>query len=474
MQYLTIFIAIIITSIMSYFLHKLKIKDIENENKNLKSNQNDFLNEKENLNKILDEKNDELEKTKQEKENIKNEKQDLEIKYSKLEGEFYILKENQEKQEILFKEQQQKQEQWIKQQQESQKEIFKNISTSTLKEQNEIGKQQINDMLNPFKEQIEKCKNAIDKVNGETKTEINTKITEMLKYTQEVGKSADNLANAFRGDKKQQGNFGELRLKNLLEFYGFQENQDYYEQYLLKTKDEENNDEEKKKYPDFILQTQPNKWLVIDSKFSIANYQKYIETENIEEKQKYLKDYVNDLKCRIKELGNKEYNKLLKKNGMETFDFVCLFFGNEMAYITAISNAEHRDEIFQLSAKYKVAILTSSSFSPILQMIRQIWEMEKFSKNIYDAREIIDKWLKKTTSFQDNLEKVGKKIDEAKEIYDKAYGQLIDGKGSAISLANKVLQTIKEDKNTQIQEGNEDENKNIDEKLFLLNDTKDE
>lgn len=399
---------------------------------------------------------------KQENENLKNEKQRLLIDSSKFEIEITTLKESLQKQNELFKEQKQSQEEWIKQQQENQKIIFQNLSNNALKEQNEIGKQKIDEILKPFKEDIKNCKTAIDEVNLKTKTEINTKIEEMLKYTQEVGKSADNLANAFKGDKKQQGNFGELKFKNLLEFYGFQENQDYYEQFLLKT------DDEKNKYPDFILQTQPNKWLVIDSKFSISNYQKYIEAETSEEKHKYLKDYVNDLKNRIKELGEKEYYKLLQKNGKETFDFVCLFFGNEIAYITAISNFEYRNEIFQLSAKYKVAILTSSSFAPILQMIRQIWEMEKFNKNIYNAREIIDKWLKKTTSFQENLEKVGKKIDEAKEIYDKAYGQLIDGKGSAVSLASRVLQTIKEDKNIQIQEDDKYENKIISENLFLI------
>ena len=162
---------------------------------------------------------------------LQNEKQQLEIKYSKLQGEFETLKANHQKQEEFFKEQQAKQEKWIKEQQENQKNIFQNISNTALEKQTEIGKQKIDEILKPLQEAIDKN----SKINNETSGVIKGKIDEMLKQTIEIGGKADRLANAFEGDKKGQGNFGELKFEELLHWYGFNEGENYYKQYLVKT-----------------------------------------------------------------------------------------------------------------------------------------------------------------------------------------------------------------------------------------------
>lgn len=367
---------------------------------------------------------------------IKNEKQRLEIDLSKIQGELEVLQINQQKQENLFKEQQEKQQQWIKDQQEHQKSIFQNLSNTALKEQTEIGKQKIDEILKPLKEGLREYQKSINEVNTTTKTEINTKINEMIKQTLEIGGKADRLANAFEGDKKGQGNFGELKFEELLNWYGFKEGENYYKQYLVKTNDQKN------RYPDFILQAQPNKWLVVDSKFSFVAYESYINEENKELKNKYLKEYVDNLEERIKEVGEKEYNKLLKQNGKDTFDFICLFFGNEMAYLTAISKIEYRKRIEELSRKYKVAILTASAFSPILQIIQQLWSIGKTNENIEKAKELIEKWLTKIADFNESMENIGKKIEEAKSSYNTAINKLQEGNGNANKMANDVIKLV--------------------------------
>ena len=386
---------------------------------------------------------------KEEKEKIRDEfNKELnqkEIESARLSGELQSLKDNKKNQEGLERQMQV---------------IFQNISNSTLEKQTEIGKQKIDEMLKPFQKEIMEYQKSINEVNTttqKTQVAISTKIDEMVKNTLEIGNKADRLANAFEGDKKGQGNFGELKFEELLNWYGLNEGENYYKQYLVKT------EEQKNKYPDFILQAQPNKWLVIDSKFSVVAYTKYINEQEPALKQKYLDEYVNNLKDRIKELGEKEYHKLLKQNGKETFDFVCLFFGNEMAYLTAISDIQHRQEIENLSRKYKVAILTASAFSPILQMIQQLWSVGKTNENIIKAREMIEKWLTKIVDFNENMQKIGNQIDSAKKTYNEAVAQLA-GKGSATTIAKDVLELV--DAKLKPKNGKERE---IKEELFLTN-----
>ena len=412
-----------------YFFLQKKISFLNNQNQTLETEKKQLEENYANVtlkNKELNELYDK----------IKNEKQRLEIDLSKIQGELEVLQINQQKQENLFKEQQEKQQQWIKEQQENQKNIFQNLSNTALKEQTEIGKQKIDEILKPLKEGLKEYQKSINEVNTTTKTEINTKINEMIKQTLEIGGKADRLANAFEGDKKGQGNFGELKFEELLNWYGFKEGENYYKQYLVKT------DDQKNRYPDFILQAQPNKWLVVDSKFSFVAYESYINEENKELKNKYLKEYVDNLEERIKEVGEKEYNKLLKQNGKDTFDFICLFFGNEMAYLTAISKIEYRKRIEELSRKYKVAILTASAFSPILQIIQQLWSIGKTNENIEKAKELIEKWLTKIADFNESMENIGKKIEEAKSSYNTAINKLQEGNGNANKIANDVIKLV--------------------------------
>ena len=164
-------------------------------------------------------------KLKQQKEVIEENLQKKEIEVAKLSGELQSLKDNRKNQEELEKQMQV---------------IFQNISNATLKEQTDIGSKKFDNILKPLKDEIEKYQKSINEVNTTTKTAINTKIDEMLKNATDIGDKADRLAKAFEGDKKEQGNFGELKFEELLNWYGFNEGENYHKQYLVKTEEQKN------------------------------------------------------------------------------------------------------------------------------------------------------------------------------------------------------------------------------------------
>ncbi len=328
------------------------------------------------------------------------------------------------------------QEEWIKEQQEIQKQIFQNLSNQTLEKQSKEGSEKIDEILKPFKEKLYEYQQAVDKINGETKTEINTTIKNLLDRTQEIKGSADRLAKAFEGDKKAQGDFGEMLFKNLLKSFSFEENIDYYEHFLL------NDEEKRRRYPDFILQVKPDEWLIIDSKFSLVNYERYINEEDKMKKKQFLDSYIEDIKDRIKELSDKEYSKILKQNGKNTLDFVCLFFANEMAYLTAISDSENREEIMNLSRDKKVAIVTPSSFVPVLQMVKYLWKIEKSSKNIEEVTKKIDIFYDKLVKFFKNLNDMHDKVEGALKSYEDAKKYLYDGRQNVTQMVNEIMTSV--------------------------------
>ena len=177
--------------------------------------------------------------------------QQLEIEKAKLQGELQVLKDNKKQQEDI---------------QNEMKVIFQNLSNNALEKQNEIGKQKIDAILKPFQDDLKNCKTAIDEVNLKTKTEIKNEISKMLEKTNTLEKSAEDLAKAFRGENKIQGNWGENQLEEILKNAGLEGQ--YEKQFTFNHKGITYR-------PDFIIKLPDGKRFIIDSKVSMENYINY-------------------------------------------------------------------------------------------------------------------------------------------------------------------------------------------------------
>jgi len=442
-------------AVVFFYSQKINQKDkqyLEEKLKDLFNSFNCLKNENEKLKK-------ESEGLKEINENIKREKQDLEILNSKLNSELNSLKENQ-----------QKQEEWFKQQQENQKNIFQNLSNSTLEKQTEIGKQKIDELLKPFKNEIETCKRAIDEVNLKTKTEINANIENLIKKTEEVGKNANNLAKAFEGNKKIQGNWGEEQLVDLLRLNGISQ----FKTQITYTYDG------KDYRPDLVVilpqdtETKNNRCFIIDSKVSLLNYMKYINCENQEEKKEAIKKYIDNIKDHIEELGKyrETFKKYLEKEKKgESLDFVCMFVPIEGAYMTAVM--ESKQEILSLAYKEKVAIVTPSSLMPILRMINHLWNIENSNKNINKIVEQVATLYEKLSKFCNYQNETHKFLLKAVECHKNSTKYLSDGRENVLRTAEKIKNLmnnkISTDINLFIQDGNDINNHEDSENIQTTN-----
>lgn len=319
---------------------------------------------------------------------------------------------------------------------------FKEISNNILIQQREYFEKQqksgLSSILEPLQIEIRNFKDKVieaDKNTIETKTALNSHIDDLIKYTNNIGQQADNLARALKGDKKAQGNWGELQLKNLFDINGLQENIDYECQYCIKDLAEEN----KKYFLDFILYLPDNKKIILDSKVSLNNYEKYINTSDENEKIVYLKQYIIDLKQHITELGNKEYQRVFKEYKKESqsdvLDFVFMFLPLESAYIDAL---KFDDSLYEFALKNKISIVTASSLIPVLKMIQQIWNIEKQNKNIESIVEKAVNLYNKVCSFIETFNKIENSIDSAKKSFEDAKKYLMTGNSNIIKTVEDI------------------------------------
>lgn len=398
-----------------------KYSIVNTQNKNLNNKIND-------LNFTIINLTNKIEQNDKEYKILVKEKYDLEIAKNNLENSL-TEKENNLKQLTNMSEQ-------IKLQ-------FKDISNNIIQTQQDKmdhnQKNMLSVILNPLKTEIEQFKNQIVKIdqnNIESKTMITTNIENLMKHTNDIGTKADNLAKALKGDKKAQGNWGELQLKNLFEMAGLTEDVDYFSQYYIVDSTEE---EDKKYVLDFVLNLPDHKSVIIDSKVSLNNYEAYCSCEDEVQKKSYLKEYCNDIKKNIENLGSKEYQKIFKdykKNAdVETLEFILMFVPLESAYIEAL---KYDNKLLETAFKNKISIVTASSLMPVIRMIQQLWNIEKQNKNI---EEIVSKAVNlydKLSKFTDKLSDVGSSLDKAKKSYDESVSYLTTGNANVIKTANDI------------------------------------
>ena len=389
----TTFLLAVSTIVITFLYFRLKTQEKKNDSK---------LNEKIIECELLKKDIENLEK---EKENLQDSKkeyeQNVDNQLKKYEESFQKLLENSQK---------------------TMKESFENLSHNTLKEQTKENKEKIDEILRPFKEKIQECKDAIDKVNGDTSVTINANIKNLVESTNKAQKTAEDLATALKGDKKSQGNWGEMKLKVLFEACGMTEGVDFECQ--AQTNDN--------KRPDFIIYLPENKSLIIDSKVSIVNYQNFIACDDEEQKKDFLRRYVNDIKNQIKNLSSKEYERHI--DGYETLDFVCMFVPLESAYIEAI---KFDNGLYEFAQKNKVAVVTASSLQPIVQTISNLWSIAKSQENIKNVVDKVIKISSKLEKFVSLTNETNAFLVKAVEKHKTATNYLI-GKDNIIKNAKEI------------------------------------
>ncbi len=310
---------------------------------------------------------------------------------------------------------------------------FKLIANSILKsnseEFNKNSKKNINEIITPLKEKIERFEKKVEDTYEKglkDQSDLKAEFKKIYDLSVQLDKDAKNLTKALRSDSKQQGNWGEVVLERILEESGLVKNQEYFVQPTGE------NVEGKTIRPDVIIQLPDNKFIVIDSKVSLTAYQQFVGLENKEEKEKALKRHVESVKKHVKELSDKNYPSIKDKN---TPDFVLMFLPIEPAFAAAIQT-DH--SLFNYAWERKVVIVSPTTLLATLRTIESIWRQEKQTRNALEIARQAGSLYDKFVGFTEDLDKIGNYLDKSQKSYEDARKKLTDGRGNIIGQVEKL------------------------------------
>ena len=315
-------------------------------------------------------------------------------------------------------------------------ENFKVIANDILKQNSNDFKQanemRLSEILKPFKENVENMQRSIKEYyeNGIKETSsLKTTIDELTRLNNQLGKEANELSAALRGNKNNtQGPWGETILRQILEGSGLIEGVNFT---LQATHNPDGSKIDGDYRPDALLYMPDNNVLVVDSKVNITSYVNYANAEDDDERKRLLAEHVKAVETQIGGLSSKCYQKAVKNSA----DFVIMFMPNEGAYIAAM----HADpELWNKAYKKHVLLVSPTHLISVVKMMEQLWNNDKQNRNAIAIAEESGKLIDKLSAFVTDMSAIGDSLDKARKNYDSAMGKLRDGRGNILSRADKI------------------------------------
>lgn len=309
------------------------------------------------------------------------------------------------------------------------------VLKSRAEELEKDNKSNIDTILSPLKDSIEKMSKAMNE-NAIAHNESNAKLSEKLEQavrdmgekTANVGAKADELSEALTGRPKMQGNWGENFLDDILSREGLEKGIHY-------TREDAREDLSR---PDFIFHFKEGleeRDLVVDSKVSLTAFVRFMNAESPEERETALADHVKSVRRHIDELAAKDYFKKLDRNKAFT-DYVLMFMPIDMAFRAAI---DADPMLWQYAYSKGVLISTEQTIMPFLKILKITWNKFQEDTNVKKVMEAAQEMIDRVGLFYDSYTDLGKKLSAVCKEYNSGLIKISESGKSITTSASKVL-----------------------------------
>jgi len=293
--------------------------------------------------------------------------------------------------------------------------IFLLVRRNSGKEDSSLILQQLNHMNQVLDNKLTESARTMQTQFGQSAAII-SRVTEKLTRLDETNKQVVNFADQLKNlqdilkNPKQRGVLGEyyleIVLKNVLPPGSYQT------QYAFK-------DGTKVDAVIFI----DKRIIPIDSKFSLENYNRILESVNPDEKKKYENAFVADLKTRIDETA--KYVKPEER----TMDIAFMFIPSEAVFYDLIINkvgaiVDETSNLIYYAAKKKVVIVSPTSFLAYLQTVLQGLRNQKISEQAQEIIKEVERLGKHLFTYSEYMKKMGEHLGTTVSSYNKASREL--------------------------------------------------
>jgi DNA recombination protein RmuC len=308
------------------------------------------------------------------------------------------------------------------------------------KELGEANKEQVSKIVDPLQKSLKDMREALDdskEKHQEALHKLDATIQANIKNSVHLNDTAERLTRALTGEVKVQGNFGELKLRQLLEDLGLKEGEQYSSQAHLRDRlgNLVKDDDGKGLIPDFILHFPNNRDVVVDSKMSFTAFERYVNTEVPEEKTIHLKEHLLSVRSQVDRLAKKDYSRYLKE-GYGKLNFVIMYIHTEGALNLALLNDS---ALWREAYDRGVLILGPQTMYMNLRILELMWTQVRQLQNQEEMIKQANLIVERTQDFASRFSTVETKMQDAVKAMNQLKITTSDSGQSIITAARNLV-----------------------------------
>ena len=248
--------------------------------------------------------------------------------------------------------------------------------------------------------------------------ELSARIDEVGRKAQSLGRQADDFVTALRGGNKNQGNWGEGIVRNVLEGAGLRPDADFIEQHGAGDAG----------LPDFTVLDGARRKILIDAKVNIDAFlaaDQAAREGRPEDAEKLLVEHARKVRLQVANLSSKNYPAKLKESDAdaeaEYSPVVIMAMPSEATYSAAISADP---KLVAFANEHAVVLASPQMLFGYLVLFKIGLDRLKVDRNNQNIANRAKQILERMDAAFAALEKIGKSLGAAQEQYHEAMRKL--------------------------------------------------
>ena len=333
------------------------------------------------------------------------------------------MKVLQETHQQQIHDQQEAQQQQMQQQMALLREQMSTTSERVLKERaaelSVVNSEQLSKILNPLQQDLQQMRTQTEKMqkdHDDSLRELKAAIQINMERERAMGEQTERIAQALTGQNKVQGNFGELKLSQILEQMELERGLQYDTQETMRDAQGRpiTSEEGRRMIPDAVLHFPDGRDVIIDSKMSFTAFVDYQNAENEDARNEALRRHLASMRQHVRELAQKQYFRYAKSD-KGRLDFVLMYVFQESALQLALQSDT---TLWKEAYDQGVVISGSQSLYMTLRVLELTWKQTRQVENQEKMMQCANTLVERVQLFAERFARVGDMLDKTRRSFD--------------------------------------------------------
>ncbi|MBO4550267.1 MAG: DNA recombination protein RmuC, partial [Bacteroidaceae bacterium] len=333
------------------------------------------------------------------------------------------MKVLQETHQQQIQEQRESQQQQMEQQMALLREQMSTTSERVLKERavelSAVNSEQLSKILNPLQQDLQQMRSQTEKMqrdHDDSLRQLKAAIQVNMERERAMGEQTERLAQALTGQNKIQGNFGELKLSQILEQMELERGLQYDTQETMRDAQGRTitSEEGSRLVPDAVLHFPDGRDVIIDSKMSFTAFVDYMNAEDDASRSEALRRHLASMRQHVRELAQKQYFRYAKSD-KGRLDFVLMYVFQESALQLALQSDT---TLWKDAYDQGVVISGSQSLYMTLRVLELTWKQTRQVENQEKMMQCANTLVERVQLFAERFARVDDMLQKTRQAFD--------------------------------------------------------